>query len=457
MNFEEKLLAFIRRENLLSTGDKVIVAVSGGIDSMTLLFSLNRIAKLLKISLHTVHLNHMIRPTSSKESEFVRKFSESLGIPVTLGRKNIPEICKKLKGNLEEVARRERYAFLEEVYKKLNADKIALAHHKNDLLETVIHRLIRGTGPLGLSCMRPSRDIFIRPFLIFTREEIEKYAKENKIPYVEDESNYDTRYTRNFIRHKIVPLLRSLNPSVEESVYRLVRIANLLEDSLNEKIELFMKKNVHEEKDIFVMKKPKDAFYLLETVRKITYKLLGKTPEFEKLWEFLENFDKTSYRINIFGDVFLEKSYDMIAIGKTLSVEKFSKKLEEGFYNINGFKIRVIISKEWKNVDGKISAIFDLENLDKPLFFRNREDGDKILIGKRFVKVKDIMIEEKIPTFYRKRVPILVDSKNRILWIPGIYQFHTERIRNNRSYLILELVRWPFGYLKGGFSFERKT
>jgi len=148
-------LNFIKKEGLISSGDKVIVAVSGGIDSMSLLFALNRIASLLRISLHAAHLDHMIRPESSEEAEFVRSFSKSLGIPITLGRRNIPDICKKIKGNLEEVARKERYAFLEEVCKNVNARRIALAHHKNDLLETVIHRVIRGTGPLGLSCMRP--------------------------------------------------------------------------------------------------------------------------------------------------------------------------------------------------------------------------------------------------------------------------------------------------------------
>ncbi|RKX39184.1 MAG: tRNA lysidine(34) synthetase TilS [Thermotoga sp.] len=457
MDFEERLLNFIKKEGLISSGDKVIVAVSGGIDSMSLLFALNRIASLLRISLHAAHLDHMIRPESSEEAEFVRSFSKSLGIPITLGRRNIPDICKKIKGNLEEVARKERYAFLEEVCKNVNARRIALAHHKNDLLETVIHRVIRGTGPLGLSCMRPSRGIFIRPFLIFTREEIEEYARKNEIPYVEDKSNYDIKYTRNFIRHKIVPLLRNLNPSVEESAYRLVRTANLLEDFMNKEIGLFMEKNVHKEDDIFVMRRPESTFVLLEVMRKIVHEFFGKIPEFEKLWEFVKGFDKPSHRVNIFGDVFLEKSYDMIAVGRTLNVKNFRKRLKEGFYNVNGFKMRVIISKEQENVDRKISVIFNLKDLDEPLFFRNRKDGDKIFLEKGFVKVKDLMIEEKIPTFYRRRVPILVDSRDRVLWIPGVRQVHTKVVGGKGGYLILKLIRWPFGYLKGGFSFERKT
>jgi len=457
MDFEERLLNFIKKEKMVSPGDKVVVAVSGGIDSMSLLFALSRIAKHLKISLHVAHLDHMIRPESSKEAEFVKNFTESLGIPITVGRRNIPDICRETKGNLEEVARKERYAFLEEVCKKVNANKIALAHHKNDLLETVIHRIIRGTGPLGLSCMRPSRGIFIRPFLIFTRGEIEEYAIKNEIPYVEDKSNYDIRYTRNFIRHKIVPLLKNLNPSVEEAAYRLVKISNLLEDFLDEEIELFVKENVHEEGDIFVMKRPRNTFVLLEVIRKLVHEFFGKTLEFEKLWEFLEGFDKPSHRINVFEDVFLEKSYDMIAVGRTLSTKNFRERLKEGFYNVNGFEMRVIISDERKEVDGKVSAIFNMEDLDKPLFFRSRKDGDRILLGRKIVKVKDLMIEKKIPTFYRKRVPILVDFKDRILWIPGIYQDYTKAVGGRGDYLILELIRWPFGYLKGGFSFERKT
>ena len=215
----DKVKNTIKRHNLIEKGEKVIVGVSGGPDSVALLYLLNSLKKQLRFSLHIAHLDHMLRKDSYKDREFVEGLAEKLRLPITTAQINVKELIKK--GSLEEVARKARLGFLFRAAKELDADKIALGHTQDDQAETVLMRILRGTGLYGLAGILPKRNIegttIIRPLIEVSREEIERYLRRRKIKSRLDASNLEDIYLRNRIRNKLLPLLeREYNSNIKK-------------------------------------------------------------------------------------------------------------------------------------------------------------------------------------------------------------------------------------------------
>ena len=220
----EKVRKTIKNYGLIKEGDKVLVGVSGGPDSVTLLYILHTLSKKLKFNLHIAHLDHMLRKDSLKDAEFVRKLSKKLRIPLTAGHINIRELAKGK--SLEECARDLRFEFLFKTAQKAKANKIALAHNFDDQAETVLMRILRGAGLNGLSGILAKRKNFkfeiIRPLLEIKREEIEAYLKENRIKARQDCSNFKDIYFRNKIRLKLIPYIqRDYSPNIKELLVNL--------------------------------------------------------------------------------------------------------------------------------------------------------------------------------------------------------------------------------------------
>jgi tRNA(Ile)-lysidine synthase len=209
----------IKKYNLINKNDKILVGVSGGPDSVALLYLLNKLKKEFKLTLHIAHLDHMLRKDSYRDAEFVKRLAERLNIPSTIRQVNVKELAKK--GSLEEIARNARLAFLFKVAKDVNADKIALGHNLDDQAETVLMRIIRGTGLYGLSGILPKRNIagyeIIRPLLEVKRKDIEAFLKRKAIEPCIDMSNLENIYFRNRIRNKLLPLLeKEYNKNIKE-------------------------------------------------------------------------------------------------------------------------------------------------------------------------------------------------------------------------------------------------
>lgn len=214
-----KIRNTIKRYGLINKNDRIVIGVSGGPDSLTLLYILNALKKDLNLKLHVAHLDHMLRKDSYKDGEFVRKLSIRLKIPFTLARVNIKKAAQK--GSTEEVAREERHKFLFAVANKFKTRKIALGHNLDDQSETVLMRIIRGTGLYGLTGILPKRKIsgfeIIRPLIEVRRREIEKSLKQKRISYITDESNSQDIYFRNKIRNRLLPLLEGeYNKNIRE-------------------------------------------------------------------------------------------------------------------------------------------------------------------------------------------------------------------------------------------------
>jgi tRNA(Ile)-lysidine synthase len=215
----ETVKSTIRKYNLIQRGDKIVAGVSGGPDSVALLFLLNSLKQELKIDLHIAHLNHMLREDSYKDEEFVQMLANRLKIPLASTQINIKEIAKK--GSLEEIARNARLGFFFRVAKDVKAKKIALGHNLDDQAETVLMRILRGTGLYGLSGILPKRNIagftIIRPLIEVKRKEIEVFLKKRKINPRIDISNKEDIFFRNKIRNKLLPHLeKEYNKNIKE-------------------------------------------------------------------------------------------------------------------------------------------------------------------------------------------------------------------------------------------------
>jgi len=224
-----RFLETIRKHNLLRKKDKILVAVSGGADSLTLLFKLNSLKNRMGLTLHIAHLDHMLRPDSGKDAAFVKKLGEKLRIPVTI--KSINLKTRHIKGSLEELAREARLDFLINLAKKIKADKIALGHNLDDQAETVLMRLIRGTGLSGLSGISAKRKIknaiFIRPLLETSRRQIEYFLKRKGVKPRIDSTNRKDLFFRNKIRHNLIPLLKNkYNQNIVDALANLAESAS---------------------------------------------------------------------------------------------------------------------------------------------------------------------------------------------------------------------------------------
>jgi tRNA(Ile)-lysidine synthase len=212
----EQVRAFAQEHHMFPKGGKVLAAVSGGADSMCLLHVLWKEGKRQGFSLAAATFDHQIRPTSAQEAEFVRRWCQQREIPCYVGRGAVPAWAQEHNMGLEEAARSLRYEFLQTIAAEIGADKIATAHNADDNAETLLLHLVRGSGLKGLGGIPPLRDNLIRPLLTTSRREIEHYLQQWDIPHVEDESNQDTAYSRNYIRHEVLPLLRAKNPNLLE-------------------------------------------------------------------------------------------------------------------------------------------------------------------------------------------------------------------------------------------------
>ena len=219
MTFIESIKNTCLTHKLLSRGDRIVVGVSGGPDSIALLYALEALHHDFGLQLFVAHLNHGLRPESIPEQAYVKELAKKLGLPLFTKTVHL----QKIKGSLEEKAREARIAFLVDTTKKVNAHAIALGHHQDDLAETILMRMIRGTGPMGIKCILPKRTIqgitFIRPLLETNRCAIEKFLKTRKIRFYVDASNLDTQFLRNKIRHHLIPLLeKNYNPSIKKTL-----------------------------------------------------------------------------------------------------------------------------------------------------------------------------------------------------------------------------------------------
>lgn len=230
-DLQQKVLTTIQKYNLIQKGDKIVIGVSGGPDSMCLLNCLFCMKEILKIELVVAHINHMLREEAEEETKYVQEFCEKIKVPCFTKYANITKLSQEQKLGKEEMGRKVRYEFFEEVAKKTSSNKIATAHNSNDNVETVLMNLLRGSGISGLKGIEMKLNringlVYIRPLLECERIEIEEYCKEQELKPKTDQTNLENIYTRNKIRNELIPYLqKEFNPNIIQGINRLSELA----------------------------------------------------------------------------------------------------------------------------------------------------------------------------------------------------------------------------------------
>jgi tRNA(Ile)-lysidine synthase len=458
----KKMSGTIRRYRMLERTKSVLVACSGGPDSMALLYGLLRLKNEYGIRLAGFHLNHQLRSKDSSTDEvFVRQVFKKLKIPLVVKSVDVARYAKTHHRSLEEAARIVRYDSLESAAHTLNADRIAIGHTRNDHAETVLLNLIRGSGLAGLSGIPPVRDIppsrvshplrvaIIRPLIETDRYEIMEFLNGSTIPYRLDRSNLDLRFTRNFIRHKILPLILELNPRFLEALSRTTEIITADEKYLAELTALALAATVKATgKNGFFLDIPTLQTYN-DSIKRRIIKKLKPDLDFELIQKVIEIMGGPNGTAAALPDGFRAiKESDRLFIGKnrvgTVAGEKkvvFGKTIAYSGWRI---KAELKDSCELKNKpDG--CEIFDCRMVVLPLCLRTRKPGDRFqplgLPSKK--KLKEVLIDDKIPRRQRETLPLLCDQSG-ILWILGGRRSERAKISSRtKKFLWVEASKPP--------------
>ncbi|RQD75602.1 MAG: tRNA lysidine(34) synthetase TilS [Halanaerobium sp. MSAO_Bac5] len=443
MNLVREFKKNIEENNLLSTGDKVLLAVSGGADSLTMLDLFFRLKDDFAVDIALIHLDHQFRKESAQEAAFVEQKAEELGIDFYTKKVNLPEIINQENISAEAAARRERFDFFREIYFKYNFDLLALAHHQDDQAETVLLNLFRGSGLRGLSGIEKSLKLkglkVIHPLLDFSKKEILKYCQDNNLKPRYDSSNKENIYSRNIIRNKILPIIEAeINPAVKDVIARNAKLIADEEQFLNKIAE--KKYNnclISSESDKLVLELKTLNNYdqvMKRRIFRIAYQLLKADLEDLYLEHILEiekllNDLTTGRGIDLPASIRVEISYEHLIFFKKNIIEsrKITRKklLELNKKNkFNSIYVLEAFIKARDNIDlnaNSSQAVIDIEKVELPLYMCSRKKGDSFIPlgmqGKK--KLKDIFIDQKVPKYKRDQIPIIVDSRGNIVWVSG--------------------------------------
>ncbi len=432
----DKLKDTVNHFNLLKKGDRVLVAVSGGPDSVALLFGLFALKTGLNLKLFVAHLNHKLRGTESDEDErFVRNLASQLKLEFFSKKVDVKKEAKKQKLSIEECARKVRYQYLEKIAQKIKADKIATGHQADDQAETFLMRLLRGAGGAGLSGIPPKRGKIIRPLIRTTRKEIESYLKANKITVRLDSTNYLPDFYRNRIRLKLLPKIKKeFNPKIVEVLNRTADIISGQQEFVEKTSERTLPGSgiFRQDKIIIDLKKLSgyDICLQREMIRICIRKLKGDLNRlsFDSVDRSLNLIrqKKSGKKIKLVGKIWLEVGEKEIVC----FIEKKKKEFDylltiPGEVNLRGGKVRIkseIIQRQLRNLipPNRIVAYLDMDKMQKPFRLRNRKKGDRFTpLGMRGAKtLADFFIDAKVPHHLREEVLILT-SKGRIVWVVG--------------------------------------
>lgn len=436
MNLVEKFKNHLVRNNLIQEGDCILLAVSGGLDSVALLHLFCEIQDMFHLKLAIVHVHHGIRDKEAdRDLEFVRALSDHYKLPFYFQKVDAPEFAQKEKYSLEESARILRYQFYEKTIKKSKFTKLATGHTANDQTETILQNLLRGSGILGMSGISETRGPYIRPLLIFARHELEVYVKQQELQYCQDSTNRELKYRRNRIRSELIPYLK------ENFNSNLIKTLNRSGEIFTEN-EQFLKFHADESFDSLVINRKKNKI-ILDINHFLNYFIILRKYIIFRAFDELSikrnllNFDKLNKILNLISNKKIGKQisfdrdwclyidHDGIVIKK--NIEPFPRiefnVLEKGPIRLRDYEFRwTIIERQYLKNYGENPNIefLDFEQTGSLLYFRNFQPGDRFVplnfTGHK--KVADFFSDRKIPHHLREEIPIL-DSKRGIVWICG--------------------------------------
>ena len=435
---EKKVLAAILEYGLIEENDHIVVGVSGGPDSMALLYCLLEARKTIPFSIHIAHVNHGVRGEEARSDQlFVERISKELGLPYYTINVNMIEYGKERGITAEEAGRELRYGFFRDILERHGRGKIAVAHNMNDQAETLLMRIMRGTGPDGLKGMDYKSDDIIRPILGIDRKEIEDYIRQKGIETVLDKTNLQPIYSRNKVRLELIPYIEeNFNPNIVTTLWRMSRIfsldLNFLEEHTKIKFKNMLKS--HDKNSIILHG---DKFLVEDRSiqqRIIRNAILELNKSLQGISEGqiagavnLVNNLETGKEFHLSNDIILRINYDEIIIEKSREREKIAYSYDidvpGSIILENGYCLETrIFTKDNDFVMEKTKNVkyFDYDKVEGNIRIRNRRDGDRFIpFGmKGSKKLKDYFIDEKVPRDLRDRIPLVVDNEN-IMWVVG--------------------------------------
>lgn len=438
----DKVIDFLVNEVKLKDGDTIVLGNSGGPDSMCLLTILLRLREKYHLNIVSAHVNHNVRSESAAEKEFLMNYCKDNNVgfeAMTIERYG--------DDNFHNQARKIRYNFFNDVVKKYDANYLMTAHHGDDLVETILMRMVRGSTLKGYSGFEKILDngIFktVRPLVFITKDEALKFDEENNIPYVIDKSNFKGKYTRNRYRMNILPFLKEEDPKVHEKFLKFSETLNEYDNFINNEIKRTIgrvyknnKIDVAKYRELDPLIQKKIIYVILEEIYKEDLMVIND--RHVKLIMDLLNSKRANSKICLPHNVQVIKSYDEVLFTKEVK-ETISYEVELIKYALlpNGHKIEVVDDEESNNND---VCRIDSSEVSFPLYVRTRKLGDKMFLKKidGYKKVKDIFIDCKIPTKDRDKWPIVVDSKDKIIWIPGVKKSKFTKLKNEKYDIILK-------------------
>ncbi|MCK4906701.1 MAG: tRNA lysidine(34) synthetase TilS [Spirochaetes bacterium] len=438
MILTEKLLKIVEetvsRFSLINPGDRILVALSGGPDSVAMTRLLLLLREKIQIHIACAHLNHGFRDKESDNDEqFSKEFSNNLNLSFFSKKVNLPGIIKKSYGSAQMVAREVRYAFLEDIAQKNDYNKIAIAHTKDDRIETLLLKLFSGTSPAGLSSIPFSREQYIRPLAHIFKKQLKSILKDMKQPYVIDSSNQSNGYKRNMLRNRVMPVLSKSFPGYEE---RLLSLINIINDENKYWKEEFKRNkkyglNKYSLGVSFELVKLSDAPLVMikRIISEVSFNIsgLGRGPG-SSFYKKIESFLSSPKN----GRIWFKNRFIIITeLDGRLCIEKYKKtSIETGFSQSCGEGLfdfpwgKIEISREsppftdrnfFQEQAKKGIFWFNLSNVSLPFNIRNRKNGDRIRISKTgSKKVKDLLIDNKIPLRERLNCTI-VESAGSVI------------------------------------------
>ena len=413
-NIQEKISSYYQN------GDKLLLAVSGGADSMVLLHATNSISKDKDLSVRVVTINHGIRgKEAERDVDFVKSECEKLKIPCEVVNIDVPKLSKETKTTTEEAARIERY----NIFEKMAAEneKIVVAHNKDDQVETVLMHLFRGSGIDGARGI-PKRDYIIRPLIDFTKSEILDYAKQNNISYQTDSTNADLEYSRNYVRNKIIPEIQNIYPNVTENIFKFAQVCEKVEDLVDSLIEKswFTAKN-----GIICVSNAAFLQNLLVVAKviKFAYNMLGEYSDLESkhiaiVTELFE-FGKNGSKVDLPHGVVAEKRNENIYFYKGDRQKLLKCEFKLGENKLPNGEIWLVSKIPADQIDFTSGSYYaDYHKIPHDAVWRTREDGDKFeklgSLGRK--KLNDYFTDKKL-SLKERDSQILLAKDNEVLFV----------------------------------------
>ena len=388
------------------------------------------------------HINHNVRKQSNTEELFLSNYCKD---------NNITFECMKIteykENNFENEARKKRYKFYKEILTKYNSSYLFLAHHADDLMETIIMKITRGSninGYAGIKKISYQDNYYIvRPFLDYTKQDILEYIKKYNITYYDDYTNNDITYTRNRIRHNIIPLLKKEDINIHKKFIKYSNTLNEYNDYINYEVNNIIK-DIYINNTLYLDKfntmhpfiKKNILYHILNNIYNNKDNIV-KDIHIKNILNLINN-SRPNITINMPNNIYVTKEYNILIFSNKYSIENYNIKFEKKV-SINNFIIEQI---EDTQLNGNDICRLNSNEISLPLYIRNKKNGDYIeLLGlNKKKKIKEIFIECKIPIRQRNNYPVLVDSKNNILWLPNLKKSKFNKKINEKYDIILKYI-----------------